>query len=160
MTDVPRSLESPRQLLELTGETLGTSRWRLIDQQLVNEFARVTEDEQWIHIDQEAAAAGPFGGTIAHGYLTLSLCSAMVGEAVSVNGAGMVINYGLDRVRFPAPAMVGTRIRAHVNVKEATERSSGIQGVFEVVIEREGEEKPACVAELVFRYVLSSASQT
>jgi acyl dehydratase len=156
-TEQQTALESPRELLDLVGKTVGRSPWRLVDQQLVDEFGRITGDEQWIHVDPKAAAEGPFGGTIAHGYLTLSLCSVMVGEAISISGSELVINYGLNRVRFPAPTRVGSRVRARVEVQDASELPGGIQGVFHVEIEREGEEKPACAADLVFRYVLPGA---
>jgi len=157
MNEERTDLKNPRELLDLVGETVGRSPWRLIDQQLVDEFARITGDDQWIHVDPKAAAKGPFGGTIAHGYLTLSLCSVMVGEAISISGSELVINYGLNRVRFPAPTRVGSRVRARVEVQDASELPGGIQGVFHVEIEREGEEKPACAADLVFRYVLPGA---
>ena len=153
MATTPKNVYSPTELLGMVGDSIGTSQWYDIDQQLVNEFGRITKDEQWIHMDEEAAARGPFGGTIAHGFLTLSLLPTLMSEAFQVNGAKMVVNYGLDRVRYPAPVLVGQRIRAQVQVKEATEIPNGVHVVFSVVIERDGEDRPGCVAESVARYL-------
>jgi len=153
MATTPKNVYSPTELLGMVGDSIGTSQWYDIDQQLVNEFGRITKDEQWIHMDEEAAARGPFGGTIAHGFLTLSLLPTLMSEAFQVNGAKMVVNYGLDRVRYPAPVLVGQRIRVQVQVKEATEIPNGVHVVFSVVIERDGEDRPGCVAESVARYL-------
>jgi acyl dehydratase len=137
----------------MVGDSIGTSQWYDIDQQLVNEFGRITKDEQWIHMDEEAAARGPFGGTIAHGFLTLSLLPTLMSEAFQVNGAKMVVNYGLDRVRYPAPVLVGQRIRAQINVGDAQEIPNGVHVVFHVIVERDGEDRPGCVADSVARYL-------
>jgi len=153
MATTPQNVYGPTELLGMVGDSIGTSQWYDIDQQLVNEFGRITKDEQWIHMDEEAAARGPFGGTIAHGFLTLSLLPTLMSEAFQVNGAKMVVNYGLDRVRYPAPVLVGQRIRVQVQVKEATEIPNGVHVVFSVVIERDGEDRPGCVAESVARYL-------
>src|SRR5215217_1658387 len=109
-----------QELESLVGEELGSSEWHLIDQERVNTFAAVTGDHQWIHVDPERAAAGPFGGTIAHGYLTLSMLPALMGEVWRVDGVRMGVNYGLNKVRFPAPLPVGSRIRAGVELVEVT----------------------------------------
>lgn len=145
-------IAGPAELVARVGETLGTSPWRSLDQSAVDTFAKVTGDEQWIHVDPARAAAGPFGTTIAHGFLTLSLCPVMVGETVEVERTSMQINYGLDRVRFPAPVSVGSRVRATVAIKSAEEVAGSVQAVFEVVIEAEGGSKPVCVAETVSRF--------
>jgi acyl dehydratase len=139
------------ELESLVGDELGSSEWHLVDQARVNAFAEVTGDHQWIHVDPERAAAGPFGGTIAHGYLTLSLLPALMAEVWRVEDARMGINYGLNRVRFPSPVPVGARVRAVGRLKEATPIEGGVQGVVEATVEVEGGAKPACVAETVFR---------
>ncbi|MEO6121047.1 MAG: MaoC family dehydratase [Acidimicrobiales bacterium] len=134
------------------GQNLGHSSWHLISQTMVDTFADATGDHQWIHVDPVLAATGPFGGTIAHGYLTLSLAPVLLDEVVSVHGAVLVVNYGTDRVRFPAPVPVGSSVRAVVELVGAEEVSGGVQAHFKVSIELEGVAKPACVAEIVFRY--------
>ena len=153
MATTPKNVYSPTELLGMVGDSIGTSQWYDIDQQLVNEFGRITKDEQWIHMDEEAAARGPFGGTIAHGFLTLSLLPTLMSEAFQVNGAKMVVNYGLDRVRYPAPVLVGQRIRAQINVGDAQEIPNGVHVVFHVIVERDGEDRPGCVADSVARYL-------
>jgi acyl dehydratase len=139
-------------LKEHVGEHLGYTEWREIDQDRVNLFADATDDHQWIHVDPERSADGPFGGTIAHGYLTLSLAAPLMSELIEVQGVKMGINYGLDRVRFPAPVPVGSRIRAGGELAEVTEVPGGLQGKLVVTFEIEGSEKPACVAEVLVRY--------
>jgi acyl dehydratase len=138
---------------DLVGKELGPTEWREITQERVNAFAEATDDPQWIHVDPERAAAGPFGGTIAHGFLTLSLCVPFMSELVRPPGYAMGINYGVNRVRFPAPVPVGSRIRARFRVASVEEVPGGDQAVVEATIEREGGDKPVCVAELVVRYV-------
>lgn len=137
------------ELSEYIGKETGTSDWFEIDQDRVNTFAEVTEDRQWIHIDEDAAAQGPFGGTIAHGFLTLSLLSYLnTFNAVMPQGAAMLINYGTDKVRFINPVKVGKRIRSVGTLKDVTERSPGqILITTGVVVEIEGEDKPALVAD-------------
>jgi acyl dehydratase len=134
------------------GQTLGTAGWRTIDQAAIDSFAAVTGDHQWIHVDPERAGSGPFGTTIAHGFLTLSLCAVVVEEAVEVRGTSMQVNYGLDRVRFPAPVPVGSRVRGVVELASVEEIPAGVQAVLRVVIEVDGADKPACVADLVLRF--------
>ncbi len=134
------------------GLELGPSEWRDVRQERVNLFADATDDHQWIHVDPERAAAGPFGGTIAHGYLTLSLVVPITYELLPVEDASLAVNYGLNRVRFPAPVPVGSRIRARLRVAELVEFDGGVQPTLAVTVEREGGDKPVCVAEVVFRY--------
>jgi acyl dehydratase len=131
------------------GEELGTSEWLEIDQDRVNAFADATGDHQWIHVDVERAAGGPFGGTIAHGYLTLSLVPWLGSQVFSLETPGARLNYGVNKVRFPNPVRVGSRVRAHVSVAEVIDIPAGKQMQLKYVIEIEGEDKPACVAETV-----------
>jgi acyl dehydratase len=138
---------------DLVGEELGPTEWLEISQERVNAFAEATDDPQWIHVDPERAAAGPFGGTIAHGFLTLSLCVPLMAGLVRPGGYSLGINYGVNRVRFPAPVPVGSRIRARFRVESVEEVAGGDQAVVHAIIEREGGDKPVCVAELVVRYV-------
>ncbi len=134
------------------GEHLGYSDWHEITQERVNLFADATGDHQWIHVDVERAKAGPFGAPIAHGYLTLSLTPELLGEVLSVSGISMGVNYGLNKLRFPAPVPVGSKLRAGAKVLEVTDVAGGAQGTLEVTYEIEGGTKPVCVAEVVFRY--------
>ncbi|MBB3041609.1 MaoC family dehydratase [Nocardioides soli] len=131
------------------GEELGTSDWLTIDQERVDRFAQATGDHQWIHVDVERAASGPFGGTIAHGYLTLSLVPFLGSQVVSFETPGARLNYGTNKVRFPHPVPVGSRIRAHVALGDVTDLPSGKQAAIRYTIEIEGVAKPACVAETV-----------
>ena len=133
------------------GDTFGPSSWIEIPQEKIDAFAEATGDHQWIHVDPERAKDGPFGTTIAHGYLTLSLLPVASYEVVPRQG-GMSINYGLNRVRFPAPVPVGSRLRTTFEVIGVEEHDWGIQATMQATIEREGGDKPVCVAELVFRY--------
>lgn len=135
------------------GQEVGRSGWHRITQQQVQAFADATHDHQWIHLDEQRAAAGPFGGTIAHGYLTLSLTPALLEEAVQLDGVAATVNYGIDRLRFPAPVRVGSQVRAVVELARAEEIAGGVQAVWRLTFEIEGGAKPACVAEIVFRYV-------
>jgi len=131
------------------GEHLGHSEWQQITQERVNLFADATDDHQWIHVDAERAADGPFGGTIAHGYLTLALIPGIGAKLFRLEGITMGINYGSNKVRFPQPVRVGARIRAGVEVLEVTPGPQGMQVVWRYTIEIEGAAKPACVAETV-----------
>jgi acyl dehydratase len=140
------------QLLTLVGEDLGTSEWQEVDQDQVNLFADATHDHQWIHVDPERARSGPFGQTIAHGFLTLALLPALLQPLLRVEGARLGVNYGLNRVRFPAPVPFGARIRAKARLKEATAFEGGVQIAVEATVEIEGHPKPACVAEAITRY--------
>jgi acyl dehydratase len=135
------------------GSEIGISDWMEITQDRVSAFADATDDHQWIHVDQEKAAAGPFGGTIAHGFLTLSLTVTMSAQVeLDVGSPRMALNYGLEKVRFPAPVPVGSRIRARIGLVSVTDVEGGIQVNRQVVMETEGGEKPAMVAETVSRY--------
>ena len=135
------------------GTEIGVSDWMEITQERVDAFADATDDHQWIHVDREKAAAGPFGGTIAHGFLTLSLTVTLTGQVeMDVGSPVMAINYGLEKVRFPAPVPVGSRIRARVGLVLVSDVQGGIQVNRQVTIEVEGTEKPAMVAETVSRY--------
>jgi acyl dehydratase len=134
------------------GSPLGVSAWRAVDQAAIDDFARVTGDAQWIHVDPRRAAAGPFGTTIAHGYLTLSLCSAFLTELLEVRSARMAVNYGLDRVRFPAPVLVGSRVRGAGTLASVDDVADGARAVIRMTVEVEGAAKPACVADLVVQF--------
>jgi acyl dehydratase len=131
------------------GEELGTSDWVTIEQDRVNQFAEATGDDQWIHVDVERAKTGPFGGTIAHGYLTLSLVPWLGSRIFSWETPGAKLNYGVNKVRFPHPLLVGKRIRSTVTLAEVSEVPAGKQATLRHVVEIEGEAKPACVAETV-----------
>ncbi len=139
------------ELRAAAGEQLGASNQMTIDQQRINAFADATEDHQWIHLDPQRAAAGPFGTTIAHGFLTLSLLPYLTDQVYRVEGATMVVNYGLNKVRFPAPVRVGSTVWAEVLLAEATEVTGGLQLVLRVTLQVEGGTKPACVADYVTR---------
>ncbi len=140
------------EMQALVGATLGTSEWVDIDQARIDQFAAVTGDRQWIHVDPVRAAAGPFGSTVAHGYLTLSLLPVMVQSAFSIADVRMSVNYGLNRVRFPAPVPVGSRLRGHFKLMSFEPIAGGAQIVTEASIERDGQAKPVCVAEAVARH--------
>ena len=135
----------------LVGQQLGPSEWVEITQDRIDAFAAATADHQWIHVDPERGAAGPFGTTIAHGYLTLSLLSSFSYELLPLDEARLTINYGLNRVRFPAPVPVGSRVRGRFRVTEVSEVDGGYQLTAEATVEREGSEKPVCVAETIYR---------
>lgn len=135
-----------------SGQRLGTTAWRLITQEDVDAFARLTGDDQWIHVDPARATDGPFGATIAHGYFTLSLSTIMLDEVLTVTGAGVVLNYGSNRVRYPAPVPVGSRLRANIDLAGAERVMGGVQAVYRLTYEVEGSAKPVCVADIVYRY--------
>jgi acyl dehydratase len=141
-------------LQALAGKLIGTSDWLEIDQARIDHFAAVTGDEQWIHVDPARAAAGIFGTTVAHGFLTLSLLPFFGRSSYEVDGVRMSVNYGLNRVRFPAPVPVGSRLRAHHKLLSFEPLDGGVQIVTEVSVEREGHTKPVCVAEAVSRHYL------
>jgi acyl dehydratase len=141
------------ELPSLTGTELGTSDWYEVTQDAVDLFADATGDHQWIHVDVERAnRESPFGGPIAHGYLTLSLLIPMWSQVLSVTDAGMAVNYGLNKVRFPAPVPVGAKIRLTATLAGVEEIRGGYQLTVAAVIEREGADKPVCIAEPVFRF--------
>lgn len=135
------------------GTSLGTTEWMVVDQQRINTFADATGDHQWIHVDPERAANGPFGTTIAHGLLTLSLLPALMHELYTVEGVRMGINYGYNKVRYPTPVPVGSKIRATAVVGPVTSVPGGVQGQVNSVIEIEGSDKPACVVESIVRLI-------
>lgn len=142
-----RVFTSPTEVREALGAELGTSDWLTITQEQVNKFADATLDHQWIHVDAERAEQGPFGGTIAHGFLTLSLLSALNAQTYRFENVKMGINYGLNKVRFPNPVRVGARVRSHTRLAEITEIDGGLQLTVESTVEIEGADKPACVAQ-------------
>ncbi len=134
------------------GTDLGVGDWVSIGQDRIDRFADATDDHQWIHVDVERAEHGPFGTTIAHGFLTLSLVNTLIGHVFDVRDVSMSVNYGLNKVRFPAPVPAGSRIRAAVSVGEVTDVPGGVQVVLDATIEIEGAAKPACVAQVVHRH--------
>ena len=139
------------ELKGLAGQDLGHSEWLEITQERVNTFADATGDHQWIHVDVEKAKAGPFGGPIAHGYLTLSLVIPLFGELLKVDGVKMGVNYGLEKVRFPHPVPVGSKIRLNAKVVSVEDVPGGTQSTFDFTVEIDGVAKPACVARTVYR---------
>lgn len=150
---MPLSVDKPSDLLDLEeGADLGESSWIEITQAEIDTYAEATRDHQWIHVDPERAADGPFGSTIAHGYLTLGLVIPLWSELLQVEEVGMAVNYGLNRLRFPAPVPVGSRIRLKGRLAEATAVAGGIEVVADLTMEVEGSEKPALVAEAVYRF--------
>jgi len=140
------------ELRPRVGTEIAVSDWLDVTQARINTFADATGDHQWIHVDPERAATGPFGGTIAHGFLTLSMLPQATFELMHVEDASAAINYGLNKVRFPAPVPVGSRIRTSFRIAEVTEVEGGVQVTAAATVEREGSEKPVCVAETVSRY--------
>lgn len=142
----------PSDLLDLAGHDLGVSSWTEVTQADIDMFADATKDHQWIHTDVERAASGPFGTTIAHGYLTLALVIPMWSELLVVENVGMAVNYGLNRVRFPAPVPSGKRIRLGGRLGSVKEIPTGVEVIAELSMEIEGSEKPACVLEAVYRF--------
>jgi acyl dehydratase len=142
------------ELKNFVGREIGASDWLQVTQERIQQFAEATEDRQWIHLDTERAKReSPYGTTIAHGFLTLSLVSYLMKQAVQIQGGlRMAVNYGLNRVRFPAPVPAGSRIRGRFALTELKELPKGIEAVFSVTVESEGREKPCCVAEWIVRY--------
>ena len=147
-----RTFESVAELAAAKGQNIGQSDWVTITQEDVNLFADATGDHQWIHVDPERAAKGPFGGTIAHGFMTVALLPRLWHEMYTVNGIKLAINYGLNKVRFPAPLPVGSRVRADITCAAVEEVTGGLQATLVLTFEREGGSKPVCVAEVLFRY--------
>ena len=143
---------STTELGAWTGEVLGRTPWRVVAQADANAFGAATHDEQWIHTDPERAASGPFGRTIAHGYLSLSLATSLVDDVLLIDDAVMVVNYGVDRVRFPAPLPLGERVRAEISLSDLTEFRGGVQATLHLVYEVAEQDKPCCVADIVLRY--------
>ncbi|MGW1162975.1 MaoC family dehydratase [Streptomyces sp. NPDC002513] len=150
----PRTFTSVDALKAAVGQHLGYTDWLEIDQKRIDLFADATGDHQWIHVDPEKAASGPFGTTIAHGYLTLSLLPLFGPQLIRVEGATMGVNYGTNKVRFPAPVPVGSRLRATAAITGVEDVPGGVQVAVAFTVEREGGDKPVCVAESVSRYYL------
>lgn len=149
-----RVVKGVEELRQLVGEDIGTSEWVEITQERVNKFAEATGDHQWIHTDPERAKKeSPFGGPIAHGFLTISLSPLLQAEVMIVDGITMGVNYGLNKLRFPAPVPVGSRVRMHMQLKAVDDVSDGVvQVTSTLTFEVEGQEKPACVAESIARF--------
>jgi acyl dehydratase len=145
-------LDAPTDLLERVGQSLGTTDWMKITQHQVDLFADATGDHQWIHSDPDRASKGPFKGTIAHGYLTLSLAPVAIAEVLQIRELTAALNYGLNKVRFPAPVRVGSQVRATVAVMRAQQKTSGVEAEFMVTYEIDGEKRPACVADVIVLY--------
>jgi acyl dehydratase len=150
---MPRTFASTAELAASTGADLGTTDWITVTQEQVDKFADATLDHQWIHEDTDRARQGPFGGPIAHGYLTLSLASHFLSQLARVENISMGINYGVDKVRFPSPVPVGARIRGRGELVEVKEVPGGVQAVVRVTIERDGADKPAAIVDTVSRYI-------
>ncbi len=151
-----KTFESLAELRGAVGEHLGYGAWRTVDQAQINAFADATGDHQWIHVDAERASKGPFGTTIAHGFLVLSLLPQLAGEVYRVAGVQMGINYGLNRVRFPAPVPAGSELRGGVRLLSTEDVPGGVQVVAEVSVELRGGTKPCCVAESVSRLYVTA----
>ena len=151
---MPTIFATPKDLLGAVGKPLGASEWLAIDQARVNQFADATGDHQWIHVDPERAKGGPFGGTIAHGYLTLSLVNLFLPQLLEVRGVSMGVNYGCEKVRFPSPVKVGSRVRGAGEIVAAEVVKGGaVQVTVRVTVEIVGSDKPACVVDTISRFV-------
>jgi acyl dehydratase len=150
---MPRSAHGLDELKALAGTDLGRTDWLEITQERVDTFADATDDHQWIHVDPERAATGPFGGPIAHGYLTLSLVIPLFNQLLEIGGTSMSLNYGLEKVRFPSPVLVGAKIRLHGVVDSVEDvKGDGVQMQVTFTVEVDGADKPACVAQAVYRH--------
>ena len=149
---MPKVFNSPAELDSSVGTILGYSDWLEITQDRINKFADATGDHQWIHVDVERAKKGPFGAPIAHGYLTLSLVSLFLPQIMEVHGISMGVNYGTEKVRFPSPVTVGSRIRGMGELVSVEPVKGGVQAVVRVTVEIEGKDKPACVVDTISRY--------
>ena len=147
-----RTIKGIEELKQLAGQELGSGDWHEVTQEQINQFADATGDHQWIHTDVERAKKGPFGGPIAHGYFTLSIIPVLLRDVMSVEGMRMGINYGLNKLRFPAPVPIGSKVRASVKCTSVEEVSGGLQGTFDVTVEVDGQDKPGCVAQVIYRY--------
>ena len=150
---MPTTYAVPTDLLDQVGTDLGATDWIDVTQERINTFADATGDHQWIHVDPDKAADGPFGATIAHGYLTLALTNQFLPEIVRVDGVSMGINYGVNKVRFPQPVTVGSRVRGHATLTSAEEIGGGVQAVITITVEIDGGAKPACIVESVSRFL-------
>jgi acyl dehydratase len=149
------AVATPGGLLDVIGRSATAGSWLTVEQDRIDAFADATDDHQWIHVDPVRAAAGPFGATVAHGYLTLSLIPSLTDGLIEVGGTGLVVNYGLDRVRFLQPVTAGSRIRATSTVTSAEPTSQGVRAGFTITVEIEGVPKPALIAETVVLYYAS-----
>lgn len=149
---MPRVFKTPFELEAAVGERLGESQWLTIEQDRINLFADATGDHQWIHVDPEKAKDGPFGATIAHGYLTLSLVNMFLPEIIDVQGISMGVNYGADKLRFPSPVKVGSRVRGVGELVAVENVKGGVQSTVRVTVEIEGSDRPACVVDTISRY--------
>jgi acyl dehydratase len=148
-----RTFQGVEELRAAVGEDLGTSSWITVDQKRIDLFADATDDHQWIHVDPERAATGPFGRTVAHGFLTVALLPAFGWDTFTVEGVSMTVNYGMNKVRFPAPVPVGSRVRGHSKLLDVTDVNGGVAATIGGTVEIEDSPKPACVAEVVLRYL-------
>ena len=146
------TIAQPKDLLSMIGSDLGSSPWLDVTQERINTFADATDDHQWIHVDVERAKTGPFGGPIAHGYLTLSLLIPLWSEILVIEDLDMAVNYGLNKVRFPAPVPAGSRVQVSATLAHAEEVPGGIQATVDAVMRVEGADKPVCIAQMVHRY--------
>jgi acyl dehydratase len=153
---MPLLLKNPQALKELVGRDIGVTDWFRLTQERIEQFAHATEDRQWIHLDRaRASQESPYGGTIAHGFLTLSLIAHFVHEVMRIEGGlRLAVNYGLNRVRFPAAVPAESRIRARVGLLACKEITDSLEAIYSVAVEMEGTEKPGCVAEWIVRYYL------
>jgi acyl dehydratase len=151
-TSKPTVIHGLTGLRERVGQKLGTSDWVTVTQDEITQFAKLTGDEQWIHVDTERAKAGPYGTTIQHGFLTLGKSTGLLWSVCVVDGFAVILNYGLNRVRFPLTLKLGARYRMHVDLAELKELDGGAEVVYRLNYEVDGESKPCCVADLVFRY--------
>lgn len=148
-----RVFKTPHELKNCIGEDLGATDWLEIDQARINTFADATGDHQWIHVDVEKAKSGPFGAPIAHGYLTASLANLFLPQLMEVQGTSMGVNYGCDKIRFPSPVTVGSRIRGTASITTVEEtKDGGIQAKVTIIIEIEGKDRPACIIETISRF--------
>ena len=151
---MPLEVENPRSLREWLGREIPATEWFPLTQDRIRQFAEVTEDRQWIHLDPERAQReSPYGTTIAHGFLTLSLLSHFMSQAIQIrSGVRMTVNYGLNRVRFPAPVRVDSKLRVHFTLRAAKDLPDALEAIFDARVEAQGSDKPCCVAEWVIRY--------
>lgn len=149
-----RVFDGVEEFRAAAGQVLGSSDWVLIDQARIDAFANATNDHQWIHVDRERARSGPFGETIAHGLLTLSLIPSMNGEIYRVDGTRLAVNYGYNRIRYPAPVAAGSRVRGTTALVSVEDVPGGVQAVVSTTVEMQGASKPACVAEGVVRLMV------
>lgn len=148
------TLSGVEEVRAAKGRHLGYSEWMTMEQERINQFAEATGDRQWIHIDVERAKSGPFGAPIAHGYLTLSLSNYFLPQIIEVQGFSMGVNYGVEKVRFPAPVKVGTRVRAGAELIEVSEITGGLQTLIRITVETEGSDKPNCVIDSLSRWMV------